>query len=80
MFHVIPLGNGNGKYVVPEYEMDKTHILIKDVDWWLDKFKSRKWKVKSFSYNVPGIKDNWTKKYKRGNGFFVLENNRRKFI
>jgi len=73
MFHIIPLGDGNGKYIVPEYESDKTHILTKNVDWWFDKFKSRKWKVKSFSYKVPGIKDNWTEKYEKGNGFFILE-------
>jgi SAM-dependent methyltransferase len=71
-FHVVPLGNSQGKYIVPDYQRDITHITAKDVAWWKNKFESCGWQVKTFSYNVKGIKDSWTMRYKRGNGFFIL--------
>lgn len=71
-FHVIPLGSSY-KYIVPEYNMDSTHILAKSSVWWREKFESFGWKQTSFSYRVRGIKDNWTDRYPYGNGFFVLE-------
>jgi predicted TPR repeat methyltransferase len=72
MFHVIPLGE-NGKYRVPNYNEDPSHIQINDEKWWTNKFESNGWKVKEFKYAVRGIKENWTEKYEQGNGFFVLE-------
>lgn len=72
MFHVIPLGNYNNQYIIPEYKLDKSHILVKPASWWIEKFKSSGWINTTFAYKVKGIKDNWTKKYKHGNGFFVL--------
>lgn len=71
--HVIPLGNEDGKYVVPEYEQDATHILRKPEWWWVDRFEFHGWKMKTFAFNLAGIKDNWTSRYPRGNGFFLLE-------
>lgn len=72
MFHVIPLGDGE-KFVVPEYQLDKTHKLAKTKEWWLEKFESFGWSMDVFSYNMKGIKDNWTGKYPFGNGFFILK-------
>lgn len=76
MFHVIPLADKQGNLVIPEYELDKTHISKKDPDWWIKKFESKGWRLVSFSYGVKGIKDNWTKKYEKGNAFFTLVKNR----
>lgn len=73
MFHVIPLGDENDQYIVPEYALDKTHILAKDEEWWKNKFKSHGWNKIKMDYKVKGIKDNWTEKYKKGNAFFILE-------
>jgi SAM-dependent methyltransferase len=75
MFHVIPLANKQGGLIVPEYELDRTHILKKDQGWWIKKFESTGWKPISFSYSVKGIKDNWTSKYEKGNAFFILAKN-----
>ena len=72
-FHVIPLGDGRGKYIVPDYQRDVTHITAQDVSWWEAKFASCGWHISTFSYSVKGVKDVWTDRYKRGNGFFNLE-------
>jgi hypothetical protein len=71
MFHVIPLGDGEN-YVVPEYDLDESHILAHPVEWWNRKFEEFGWRVETFSYAMDGIKDNWVAKYPKGNGFFVL--------
>lgn len=73
MFHVIPLADNDGKFIIPEYDMDKTHILRKNLNWWIEKFKSKGWNSVSFDYNVRGIKDNWTSKYEQGNAFFIVK-------
>jgi len=72
-FHVIPLGDKNNNHIVPDYALDKTHKLIKPKDWWIEKFESFGWKLSSFDYKVKGVKENWTRKYEKGNGFFIFE-------
>jgi len=79
MFHIIPLGDDDGRFVVPEYHDDPSHIQIHTVDWWNNIFESCGWMVKSFAYSCKGIKENWTSKYPDGNGFFVLENKGRSY-
>jgi len=70
LFAIIPLGINN-KFEIPAYALDKTHVLAKDVTWWFNKFEQNGWKLKSFSYYVPGIKESWAQ-YDVGNGFFWL--------
>jgi SAM-dependent methyltransferase len=72
MFHIIPLANGQDKYVIPEYELDISHVLRENLNWWKEKFESKGWRIADFKYSVKGIKDNWTSRYKKGNAFFVL--------
>lgn len=72
-FHVVPLGDANDNFIVPEYENDITHVLAKAKEWWQAKFESHGWEVDSFSYKVRGIKENWTDRYEYGNGFFILK-------
>tara|TARA_R100000750_G_scaffold62354_1_gene55854 strand:+ start:1557 stop:2195 length:639 start_codon:yes stop_codon:yes gene_type:complete len=71
-FHIIPLGNTTG-FIIPDYNFDKTHVLAKPIEWWKKKFEKYGWEVLSFEYSVRGIKDNWTQKYPKGNGFFTLK-------
>ncbi|MCF6276334.1 MAG: methyltransferase domain-containing protein [Candidatus Magasanikbacteria bacterium] len=73
MFHIIPLADKKGSYIVPDYEFDKTHILRKDLNWWIQKFKSKGWNNVSFEYKIKGIKENWTNKYAFGNAFFIVK-------
>lgn len=80
MFHVIPLGNLDNNFVIPEYHYDPSHIQIQTKEWWTNKFKQHGWSVTRFDYFVPYIKENWTTKYKYGNGFFVLEKDSLKHI
>ena len=72
MFHVIPLGD-EGEFRISQYHNDKSHIQIQDENWWTNKFKEHGWDIRSFEYKVAGIKENWTKKFPKGNGFFILE-------
>lgn len=73
MFHIIPLAIEPGIFVVPEYHNDPSHIQIQTKQWWYEKFEKHGWNVIDFQYQVNGIKDNWTGKYKYGNGFFILD-------
>jgi len=72
-FHIIPLSDEDNNHIVTEYALDKTHVLMRPKDWWIKKFESFGWKLVSFNYKVKGIKENWTKKYEEGNGFFIFE-------
>ena len=71
MFCIIPLGE-DGKYVIPAYELDSTHIIREDLDWWREKFSANGFHVECATYKVKYIKENWSK-WERGNGFFTLK-------
>lgn len=71
MFVAVPLGN-NGRYRVPAYELDVTHIVREDLGWWSEAFRRAGFSVASASYRFPGIKENY-RRWPRGNGFFVLD-------
>ncbi len=70
MFVIVPLGQ-KGKYVIPAYELDLTHIIREDLEWWAECFKNNGFSVDEGTYQVKYIKENWSK-WKKGNGFFVL--------
>ena len=63
----------NSKYRIKQYHLDKTHIIIKNENWWIQLFENNGFIVDKFLYNVNGIKDKWIKINKKGNGFFVLK-------
>ena len=71
LFVVVPLGD-NGKYRIESYHGDKTHIIAENENWWKKLFNENKFRLKSFSYNIEGIKDKWYDVNTRGNGFFKL--------
>ncbi len=72
LFVIVPLGD-KSKYRIQQYHLDKTHIIIKNEEWWINLFKKNGFKVEQMLYKVDGIKDKWFKTNKRGNGFFVLK-------
>lgn len=63
---VIPLGD-RGKYRIPAYHLDQSHVIAEDEEWWLTKFSTAGFSLVDFKYQIPGIKDNWTSKYPFGN-------------
>lgn len=71
LFVVVPLGDNN-KYIIPDYELDKTHIIKENLNWWKTKFKNAGYKNIISKYYIKGIKDNWSFE-KHGNGFFICQ-------
>ena len=74
MFVVIPLASDDhsGKYIVPSYDGDITHVIAKTLQWWRDLFEQSGWKLEQVTYTFPGCKENWTSQFPEGNGFFIL--------
>jgi SAM-dependent methyltransferase len=70
-FLVIPLAGEDGKYVVPAYEQDVTHVIRESLGWWTDRLRAAGFSVCSGRYRWPGLKDKWAK-WSKGNGFFTL--------
>lgn len=71
LFAIIPLGKDE-EFVIPAYNLDITHKIAQNKDWWLKKFKQNGWKLQKFSYYVTGIKESWSN-FPEGNGFFLLK-------
>jgi len=71
LFAIVPLAE-KGKYVVPAYELDTTHIVRENLDWWKSTFERAGFTVRDASYSVKYIKENWAA-WEHGNGFFILE-------
>lgn len=71
MMCVIPMGD-HGKYRIPEYHMEISHVIIENEIWWEDMFIGADWNVIKHTNHVPGLKDNWMN-VPDGNHVFVLE-------
>jgi hypothetical protein len=67
---VVPLGR-NGKYIVPQYEADPTHVIRRPLDWWSERLLEAGWAVQQEGYSFAEIKANWVAEYPYGNGFLV---------
>ncbi len=72
IFAVVPLsGFIGGKYVIPDYEKDVTHIQRFSLSDWVAMFLHPEWKVEA-AYRVEGVKDNYFKPgWETGNGFIT---------
>lgn len=71
MFVIVPLAE-DGKYVVPAYEHDSTHVIRKNLKWWEEIMIDSGFKVRESTYRVRYIKENYAN-YEKGNGFLVLD-------
>ena len=69
-FFVIPLGD-HEKYRIPAYEMDVTHIIRENENWW-GILLTKHFYIKHTCHIIEGIKDKWYPIHKFGNGFFTL--------
>jgi SAM-dependent methyltransferase len=68
---VIPLGE-DGRYRIPEYGFDATHIITEDEEWWITMFRNAGFIVSEFYHHISGLKDNWVSHNPYGNGVFFL--------
>jgi cyclopropane fatty-acyl-phospholipid synthase-like methyltransferase len=68
---IVPMGN-DGKYIIPEYHTDKTHIIAEDKYWWMGQFLKEKWRVMDHVDYIVGVKDNW-RHIPQGNHVFLLK-------
>lgn len=75
IFAAIPLAadDHSGKYIIPEYDRDVTHVVAKTGEWWQGLFEDCGWKVEAFSNTFEGCKENWTSRWAHGNGFIVAQ-------
>ena len=69
-FFIIPLGD-HGKYRIPAYEADTTHVIRENENWWELLF-TKHFHIQYLSYQVGNIKNNWYPIHKKGNAFFTL--------
>ena len=74
MFVAVPLAADDecGRYIIPEYDRDVTHVIRKSFMWWQRIIEAHEWHVDLAAHEFPGCKENWTSRWGEGNGFFVL--------
>ncbi len=65
LFIVVPLGE-NGEYRIPQYELDSTHKIREDDQWWAKKMEQFFTDL-LVTDHVPGIKGNWYDVNPKGN-------------
>lgn len=74
LFVIVPLAD-HGRYRVPAYEQDPSHIIRWNEYEWSAFFKENGWRQIDFQFRIQGIKDNW-ESFETGNGFFTLKRER----
>ena len=67
---IIPMGD-NGRYRIPEYHYEISHLICEDEYWWISTFEKYGWSIVKHSSHVPGLKDNW-QGHADGNGNHVF--------
>jgi hypothetical protein len=67
---VVPMGD-KGKYRIPEYHLEISHLIAEDEEWWMNAFKNSGWTNKKCFNHVTGLKDNWQYS-ENGNAVFIL--------
>jgi 2-polyprenyl-3-methyl-5-hydroxy-6-metoxy-1,4-benzoquinol methylase len=68
---VVPMGD-SGKYRIPEYHIEISHLIAENEEWWMNKFEENGWIIKNYYHHIKGIKDNWSY-IPDGNCVFILE-------
>jgi SAM-dependent methyltransferase len=72
LFVVVPLGDGKGKYIAPNNDLDKTHIICEPMHWWIQLFDKTNWVAERTTFKISGIKDAYYESYPKAHGFFML--------
>ena len=71
MFVVVPLGDGKGRFNVPEYNYDISHINAFTMKDWTRVFEGHAMRCDDAAFYCSGLKNNWAH-HELGNGFFKL--------
>ncbi len=67
----VPLATA-GQYRIREFELDRTHVIREDEEWWIEAGCRAGLICDEFYYNFPGAKDHWFDRCREGNGTFVF--------
>ena len=67
---MIPLGDGK-KYIIDSYELDKSHFIRENIEWWGYKFESAGWRIDMATHDMGPFKKNW-QFAPEGNALFML--------
>ena len=70
IFAIIPLGLG-GKYIIPAYELDKSHYIRESEKWWEAKFNSVGFLNIKVTTNLGPFKSAWQNVDPKGNVLIV---------
>lgn len=68
---VVPLGD-SGKYRIPCYHDDASHLIAESEHWWLVRFMMSGWSVQEMTYDMTPWKAHWMDHHKKGNAVFTL--------
>ena len=66
IFAIIPLAKDN-KYIIPAYELDKSHYIREDKEWWIDRFNDAGFINFQATTDLGPFKANWQEVDSRGN-------------
>ena len=55
---MIPLGDGE-KYVIDSYELDKSHFIRENIEWWGKKFEDAGFRIDLATHDMGPFKKNW---------------------
>jgi len=66
VFAIIPLAE-DGKYIIPAYELDKSHFIRENQQWWETKFKEAGFSMCKFTTDLGPFKANWQEVNSKGN-------------
>ena len=66
IFAIIPLAKNN-KYIIPAYELDKSHYIREDKEWWIGVFKRAGFVKFEATTDLGPFKANWQEVDSRGN-------------
>ena len=72
LFMVVPMADG-GKYRIPEYEKDKTHIVRENETWWIGLIQNAGFGIISTSHRMNGLKDGWHRECQTGDYIMLAE-------
>ena len=66
IFAIIPLAKDN-KYIIPAYELDKSHYIREDKEWWIGVFQSAGFIIVQATTDLGPFKANWQEGDSEGN-------------